>query len=137
MIKFQVGGCITLATPLTAKSLVTIAGETAPSPGITLLDGGSYRGLEIDCQNFIIRHIRFRNFTGEGIQIWGGHDNVIDRCSITGTGDGAIDMNTGGHFIISRCLFGGCTEVHKAHCDLRFSASQFLCMEQPQAAENF
>ena len=117
MIKFQVGGCIGLQSPLTAKSLVTIAGETAPLPGITLVDAGTaYRALEIDCHDFIIRHIRIRNFPGEGIQIWGGHDNIINRCSFTGMGDGAVDMNTGSRHNVSRCLYGGNEECHKAHC---------------------
>ena len=117
MIKFQVGGVIGLQTELDAKSMTTIAGETAPLPGITLVDTGTaYRALSIDCHDFIIRHIRIRSFPGEGIQIWGGNNNIINRCSLTGMGDGAIDMNTGNRHNFSRCLFGGNEECHKAHC---------------------
>ena len=117
IIKFQVGGCIGLQSPLTARSMTTIAGETAPLPGITLVDTGTaYRALEIDCHDFIIRHIRIRSFPGEGIQIWGGNNNIINRCSFTGMGDGAIDMNTGNRHNVSRCLIAGVEEGHKAHC---------------------
>jgi len=117
IIKFQVGGVIGLQAELEAKAMTTIAGETAPLPGITLVDTGTaYRALSIDCHDFIIRHIRIRSFGGEGIQIWGGNNNIINRCSFSGMGDGCIDMNTGGRHNVSRCLFGGSEEGHKAHC---------------------
>ena len=115
MIKFQVGGCIGLISELEARSYVTVAGETAPSPGITLVSSGAYRAFSIDNMHFILRHIRIRSFDGEGIQIWGGHHIVVDRCSFSGMGDGTLDLNSGHHHVVSRCIFAGNMEVHKTY----------------------
>ena len=68
---------------------VTIAGETAPSPGITLVDGG----VNLSGHNVIIRHIRIRpgatgHESGEGWDIDGlstiaAHDVIVDHCSFS------------------------------------------------------
>jgi hypothetical protein len=57
-IEFSVGGLIVLGDNLfTRKSYLTIAGETAPEPGITI----SQNGITFDeSHNCIIRHIRSR-----------------------------------------------------------------------------
>ena len=102
------------------KKNVTIDGSTAPSPGITLVGSGAYAVLGIDVAmadaNVIVSHIRIRNSGLEDMQIWDGGKIIIDHCSFTGSADGALDINQGAnHVVISRCLFGGCVEVHKAH----------------------
>ncbi|HEU4322620.1 MAG TPA: hypothetical protein VFS21_05675 [Roseiflexaceae bacterium] len=58
IIIFEVGGVIDLnQTKLTLNQpFVTIAGQTAPSPGITLIRGG----FEIRTHDVLIKHIRFR-----------------------------------------------------------------------------
>lgn len=112
IIKFAVAGTINTGGEIQInRPNVTIAGETAPAPGITLTGGR----MGIDTDNVIIRHIRSRNAPLEGFQIWGGSGIIIDHCSISGSGDGAIDINPSNHVIVSRCLIAECVEVHKAH----------------------
>ena len=56
-IVFEVGGVIELSENLViANPHVTIAGQTAPSPGITLIGGG----LEIMAHEVIVRHMKIR-----------------------------------------------------------------------------
>ncbi len=93
IVVFEVGGVLDLAM----KSLVidepriTIAGQTAPSPGITIIRGPVY----IKTHDVVIRHIRVRpgdagrpkrsGWEPDGISTGGGdaHDIVIDHCSIS------------------------------------------------------
>ncbi|GAA5162066.1 hypothetical protein [Viridibacterium curvum] len=58
IIVFEVGGVIDLEkTDLKIRSpFVTIAGQTAPSPGITLIRGG----MNIGTHDVLMQHIRFR-----------------------------------------------------------------------------
>ncbi len=115
IIKFSVGGTINNSGVGIYKPYVTVAGETAPYPGITLSSAG-YRGMEINTHDVIIRFLRIRNPGGEGIQIFGDYNLVVDHCSVTGSGDGAIDVNGGTHHVvISRNLLGGCEEAHRAY----------------------
>ncbi|ABD81567.1 pectate lyase [Saccharophagus degradans] len=98
-IIFDVGGVIDLEE----KSLkireahVTIAGETAPSPGITLIKGG----LRIETHNVKVSHLMIRpgdagyskgqGWKPDGITIYGSKARhvVIDHCSVTW----AVDEN--------------------------------------------
>ena len=92
IIVFEVAGIIDLG----GKSLhirnpfITIAGQTAPSPGITLIKGG----LGISTHEVIIQHIRVRpgeaghtkksGWEVDGIGTGGGAFNVIiDHCTTT------------------------------------------------------
>ena len=58
VIVFEVGGVIDLAQQYLVldEPFVTIAGQTAPSPGITLIRGG----MEIKTHDVLMQHIRFR-----------------------------------------------------------------------------
>lgn len=79
---------------------ITIAGQTAPGEGITLIHGT----LVVKASNVIIRHIRVRRgFIGEGqngdgISVKGGdktlHDIIIDHCSSAWTTDENITMTS-------------------------------------------
>lgn len=96
VIEFKVAGTIDLG----GKSLkvthpqLTIAGETAPSPGITLTGGG----LGITTHDVIVRHLRIRPGAGDrkrksGWEVdglatgAGAYDVIIDHCSITWSTD--------------------------------------------------
>jgi hypothetical protein len=96
VIEFGVAGLIDLG----GKSLsvvepyLTIAGETAPSPGITLWNGG----MNINTHDVIVRHIRIRPGAGsrakksgwevDGLATGGGaHDVIVDHCSLTWSTD--------------------------------------------------
>lgn len=89
-IVFKVGGVIDLA----GKSLkisnpqITLAGETAPSPGITLIRGG----IGVSADDVIIRHLRVRcgengkakksGWEVDGIATNSAKDVIVDHCSI-------------------------------------------------------
>jgi len=92
IVVFEVGGVIDLdrRSVRIEQSYLTIAGQTAPSPGITLIRGG----LDVATHDVIIQHIRVR--PGEagaakrsGLEIdalstlGGAHDVIVDHCSLT------------------------------------------------------
>jgi hypothetical protein len=96
IIVFEVGGVIDLdrATLRITGPFVTIAGQTAPSPGITLIRGG----MDIATHDVIVQHIRIRPGdaeadppTGWGEGGWGedsistasAYDVIVDHCSLT------------------------------------------------------
>jgi hypothetical protein len=92
IVVFEVGGIIDLdkKTLKLAEPLITIAGQTAPSPGITLIRGG----LDITTHDVIVQHIRIRpgdagvpRFGGldfDSLSTLGGaHDVIVDHCSLT------------------------------------------------------
>ncbi len=90
-IVFRVGGTISLKTPLLVREPnITIDGEDAPAPGITIRD----RGVSIrETHDVIVRHIRVRGSSDDNFSISGACRNiVIDHCSSTGATDGAIDI---------------------------------------------
>jgi hypothetical protein len=89
-VVFKVGGIINLAgrTLKISRPNVTIAGETAPSPGITLIRGG----LAISTDDVIVRHLRVRcgengrekksGWEVDGIATNAAKDVIVDHCSI-------------------------------------------------------
>lgn len=90
-VVFRVSGTIALRSPLVVRHAnVTIAGETAPRPGITIL----HKPFVIaDTHDVIVRHVRFRESDDDNLRITGDCRNVIiDHCSSTRAGDGAIDI---------------------------------------------
>lgn len=118
-IVFDVGGTILLKERLYVHGAnVTIDGFTAPSPGITLrgevVDGDpnlrTPANLIVEGDftpgNVVIRGIRHRGSSDDGISILGRElradtshplvsNVVIDHVSVTGQGDGAIDVTEG------------------------------------------
>lgn len=90
IIVFEVGGTIDLGESVLriAEPFLTIAGQTAPAPGITLIRGG----IDIATHDVVIRHIRVRPGDGgrprlsgndyDSISTIGAHDIIIDHCSL-------------------------------------------------------
>ena len=91
-VVFEVAGVIDLDREAIdiKEPFLTIAGQTAPSPGITLVRGG----IDVRTHDVVIRHIRIRpgdaevaHFGGwerDGISTYEGAYNVIvDHCSLT------------------------------------------------------
>lgn len=80
-VVFEVGGVIELQSPLSVKSHITIAGQTAPAPGITLYgDAVSFS----NSQNIVVRHIRMRQGIESGrgkkaLNVSEGHNMVFDH----------------------------------------------------------
>ena len=91
IVVFEVGGVIDLEknTLRLRNPFITIAGQTAPSPGITLIRGG----IDIGGHDVIVQHIRIRpgSAGGEWMSGWdedsiatvSAHNVIIDHCSLT------------------------------------------------------
>jgi pectate lyase len=92
IIVFEVGGVIDLErrTLRVESPFVTIAGQTAPSPGVTLIKGG----IDIVTHDVVIQHLRVRpgeagqakgsGWGEDAISTQGGaHDVIVDHCSLT------------------------------------------------------
>jgi hypothetical protein len=85
IIVFDVGGYVQLVTAVSAKSNLTIAGQTAPGGGI------GFRGGEISFasqSNIIIRHIRIRpgsdtaSTEDDALSLYRAHDVIVDHTSL-------------------------------------------------------
>ncbi len=96
IVVFAVAGTIHLKEPLDiSRPYVTIAGQTAPAPGITLVGAP----MTIRTHDVIVRHIRSRPGDGpgfdpedrDGFQILDAKDVILDHVSATW----AIDENIG------------------------------------------
>ncbi len=90
IVVFEVAGVIDLKLREFAitEPFLTIAGQTAPAPGITIIRGG----LTIATHDVIIQHLRIRPGEG-GLQKRAGHD--IDAITtVTGAHDVIIDHNS-------------------------------------------
>ncbi len=95
IVVFEVAGTI----DLNGKNIkirdphITIAGQTAPSPGITLISGG----IRIETHDVVVQHLRIRpgargkklGWKPDGINIWAGQNIIIDHNSISW----AVDEN--------------------------------------------
>ncbi len=91
IVVFEVGGVIDLdmKTLRLRNPFITIAGQTAPSPGITLIRGG----IDIAAHDVIVQHIRIRpgsagqgwmsGWDEDGISTVGAYNVIIDHCSLT------------------------------------------------------
>ncbi len=91
IVVFEVGGVIDLGMKELRidEPFLTIAGQTAPHPGVTLIKGG----LTIAAHDVVIRHLRIR--PGDGgkpkrsgdidaiTTVRGAHDVIVDHCSLT------------------------------------------------------
>jgi pectate lyase len=91
-IVFEVGGVFDLERSEIdiREPFVTIAGQTAPSPGVTLIRGG----IDVSTHDVVIRHIRVRvgeagaaKHSGWGVDAistqTGARDVIVDHCSLT------------------------------------------------------
>lgn len=128
IVVFEVGGVIDLAGKSLAlrEPFVTIAGQTAPAPGITLIKGT----LNIMTHDVIIQHLSVRpgeagrakksGWEADGISGVGASNVIVDHCSCTwaidenltasgerfGGGDSVEDWRakTSHHVTFSNCL---------------------------------
>ncbi|MGI9508475.1 MAG: hypothetical protein ACR2QJ_03885 [Geminicoccaceae bacterium] len=104
VIVFEVGGVIALESKLViGKPDVTIAGQTAPAPGVTITQAG----IVIKTRDVVIEHLKFRIGDGPGpdaqnrdaIAVDGSKDGtrdvsnvVIDNCSISWAVDEGVQF---------------------------------------------
>jgi pectate lyase len=97
IVVFEIGGVIDLGrTELKIREpYLTIAGQTAPSPGITFIRGG----LDLRTHDVVIRHIRVRTgvdgqakrsgWEADAFSTVSAHNVVVDHCTFSW----AIDEN--------------------------------------------
>jgi len=96
VVVFEVGGVIDLAlsTLKVSEPFVTIAGQTAPAPGITLIRGG----VSVATHDVVIQHLRVRPGTAGQKTGWqpdgissssGAYNFIVDHCSLSW----AVDEN--------------------------------------------
>ncbi|MDP9036686.1 MAG: pectate lyase, partial [Myxococcota bacterium] len=85
IVVFDVGGYINLSTPVSLKSHLTIAGQTAPGDGIGIMAGeASFSGAT----DIVVRYVRFRQGTLDpdshksGINLVGASRVVLDHVSV-------------------------------------------------------
>jgi hypothetical protein len=106
IVVFDVGGTIELASDLKIGSNTTIAGQTAPGPGITL----RYYTVRPDANNVIIRFIRFRRGEEKDVNdgadaIWTRHYTgiMLDHCSISWSIDECASFYDNNDFTMQWC----------------------------------
>lgn len=90
-VVFEVAGVIDLGrSTLTIKEpFLTIAGQTAPSPGITIIKGG----LDVKGHDIVIRHIRVRTgadgqakrsgWEADALSTVGAYNVIVDHCTFS------------------------------------------------------
>jgi hypothetical protein len=91
IVVFEVGGVIDMkrTTLNITEPFLTIAGQTAPSPGITFIRGG----FDVKTHDVIIRHIRIRpgvdgqarlsGWEVDALSTVGAYNVIIDHCTMT------------------------------------------------------
>ena len=91
IVVFEVGGVIDLGRTSLAISepFLTVAGQTAPSPGVTLIRGG----IDLKTHDVIIRHIRIRTgrdgqaalsgWEADSFSTVAAANVIVDHCSFT------------------------------------------------------
>jgi pectate lyase len=91
IIVFEVGGVIDMGmtTLDIAEPYLTIAGQTAPSPGITFIRGG----IDVRTHDVIVRHIRIRTgasgrarrsgWEADALSTVGAWNVIVDHCTMT------------------------------------------------------
>ncbi len=108
IVVFDVAGIIELKSDLSIKDNITIAGQTAPYPGITL----RYRTIRPGANN-IIRFVRFRR--GEEQDVNDGADCtwqrekdgiMLDHCSFSWSIDELASFYDNKHFTMQWCTLG-------------------------------
>ena len=108
IVVFDVGGVIALASDLTIKDNITIAGQTAPYPGITL----RYYTIRPGANN-IIRFIRIRRGQEKDVNdgadaLWQRQKTgmILDHCSFSWSIDEVASFYDNNNFTMQWCTLG-------------------------------
>ena len=109
-IVFDVSGYIDLKSQLDITSNTTIAGQTAPYPGITLRYYTIYFGK---CDNVIVRFLRFRRSQVKDVNdgadaTWGRRRTqiMLDHCSFSWSIDEVASFYDNNNFTMQWCTVG-------------------------------
>ncbi len=131
VIEFAVGGIIDLdRTSLSIREpFVTIAGDTAPSPGITLIRGG----IGVATHDVIVRHLRVRagadgapprsGWEVDGLATTASHDVIVDQCSFAWATDENLSASG------PRFAGGDSVEAWRRHTSRRISFTRNIVAE--------
>ncbi len=98
-VVFKVGGTIELSNSLKVREpFLTVDGGSAPTPGITLKNGGLFF---IGCHDIILRHLRFRpgaalNKQIDGLTFSRCQRVMVDHCSLSWSTDEVLDLGDWG-----------------------------------------
>lgn len=108
-VVFDVGGVIALKSQLNIGANTTIAGQTAPAPGITV----RYYTVCPNGNNIIIRFIRFRRGQEKDVNdgadaMWCRHLNslILDHCSFSWSIDEVASFYDNNNFTMQWCTLG-------------------------------
>lgn len=108
-IVFDVSGIIELKAELTIDANTTIAGQTAPAPGITL----RYYTIRPNGNNIIIRFIRFRRGEEKDVNesadaTWARRFTgiILDHCSFSWSIDEVASFYDNNNFTMQWCTIG-------------------------------
>ena len=130
-IVFTVAGVIDLGRKSLSirEPFVTIAGESAPSPGITLIRGG----ISISAHDVVIRHIRVRagadgaapksGWEVDGLSTSAAHDVIVDHCSFAWATDENLSASG------PRFAGGDTVEAWRQHTSRRISFTHNIVAE--------
>ncbi|QNG48491.1 pectate lyase family protein [Sphingobium yanoikuyae] len=100
-IVFEVGGVIDLGGKVLTirEPFCTIAGQTAPWPGVTLIRGG----LVISSHDVVVRHLRVRpgsagfakhsGWECDAINVFQGSNVIVDHCSLSWSTDESLSAS--------------------------------------------
>ena len=108
LVVFDTGGYISLKSPVSIHSDLTIAGQTAPGDGVGVLG----QGISLSrTHNVIIRYMRFRQGLSGGrgksaINIHDGSDIIFDHVSVSWGRWDTIDITGGSDMTFQNCLIG-------------------------------
>jgi PKD repeat protein len=126
-VVFDVGGQILLQSEIYVRgAFVTIDGFTSPSPGITLKNAGLFIRGSKGAHDVIVRGIRIRNASIDGIQIKDSAYNiVIDHVSVDGATDGNLDITQGAHDVtVSWSILGQPNQTHPKSMLIKYNPSR-------------
>jgi hypothetical protein len=130
-IVFAVAGVIDLGRKSLSirEPFVTIAGESAPSPGITLIRGG----ISVSAHDVVIRHIRVRagadgaapksGWEVDGLSTTAAHDVIVDHCSFAWATDENLSASG------PRFAGGDTVEAWRQHTSRRISFTHNIVAE--------
>jgi pectate lyase len=114
IVVFDVGGYINLASPLSIKSNITVAGQTAPGEGVAT------RGYQVslsNANNVIVRYMRFRhgltpNQNRDGITINEGSNQIFDHVSVSWGRDVNFSINSSTNITVQNSIISEGLDPH-------------------------
>jgi pectate lyase len=114
IVVFDVGGYINLASPLSIKSNITVAGQTAPGDGIAT------RGYQVslsNADNVIVRYMRFRhgltpNQNRDGITVNEGSNQIFDHVSVSWGRDENFSINSSTNITVQNSIISEGLDPH-------------------------